>query len=202
MAQRDSIETADAETNEIVDLSLATFGGGCFWCVEAAFEEMPGVRAVTSGYAGGHVDDPSYEQVCGGGSGHAEVVQIEYDPARVTYTTLLERFFAVHDPTQLNRQGADVGSQYRSVIFFHDETQRQAAELVLRQLAQQQVFPGPVVTQVAPAGRFYAAEHYHQSYYTRNPRAPYCQLVIRPKLDKLQQPTASDGPQPAAIASS
>ncbi|MCX8091267.1 MAG: peptide-methionine (S)-S-oxide reductase MsrA [Verrucomicrobiae bacterium] len=166
-------------------LERATLGGGCFWCMEAVFERVPGVRAVTSGYAGGHVANPTYEQVCTGETGHAEVVQIEYDPARVSFEQLLELFWKAHDPTSLNRQGADVGTQYRSVIFYENERQKLAAEKSKADAARN--FSRPIVTEIAPLKAFYPAEAYHQDYYRKNPNAAYCRMVIRPKLEKLER---------------
>lgn len=165
--------------------AVATFGGGCFWCVEAVFERVPGVHGVTSGYKGGDVPDPTYRRVSTGRSGHAEVVRIEYDPAVVSYETLLDLFWQAHDPTQLNRQGADVGTQYRSVIFYHDEAQREAAIASRDRLAAAGTYTRPIVTEIAPASEFYEAEEYHQDYYRRNPRAQYSRWVIAPKLEKL-----------------
>jgi peptide-methionine (S)-S-oxide reductase len=167
------------------NLQRATFGAGCFWCVEAAFQRLEGVISVTSGYMGGEVRDPSYEQVCSGQTGHAEVVQIEFNPARISYRDLLEVFWKVHNPTTLNRQGADVGTQYRSVIFHHSSDQKQEAEEAITKLNQSGRFDAPILTELAPADVFYPAEAYHHNYYNRNPGAPYCQMVIRPKLEKL-----------------
>jgi len=164
----------------------ATFAGGCFWCIEAVFQRLDGVVAVTSGYAGGDKAAPTYEQVCTGRTGHAEVVQVDYDPARIGYRTLLEVFFTAHDPTQLNRQGNDVGTQYRSAVFYHDDEQRQAAEAMIRELAETGAFDDPIVTEVVPLDRFYPAEGYHQDFFARNPGQPYCQVIIQPKLDKLR----------------
>lgn len=161
----------------------ATLGGGCFWCVEAVFETEPGVTAVASGYAGGTTVDPSYEDVCSGTTGHAEVVQITFDPAQVTYARLLELFWLAHDPTTLNRQGADQGTQYRSVILYHDAAQKETAEK--SKAAAQARFRNSIVTEIAPLETFYPAENYHQDYFRRNGRAPYCQMVISPKLRKL-----------------
>jgi peptide-methionine (S)-S-oxide reductase len=165
---------------------LATFGSGCFWCTEAVFKEFPGVQSVVSGYSGGQTADPTYEQVCSGRTGHAEVVQITYDPAKLSYDELLEVFFKTHDPTTMNRQGHDVGTQYRSVIFCHNDAQRQAAEAAIAGLDEAGVFPSPVVTQVSRFERFYPAEGYHQDYFTRNPQQAYCAAVIRPKVDKFR----------------
>ena len=162
---------------------LATLGGGCFWCIEAVLQQVDGVLGVTSGYMGGHVPRPTYEQVCTGRTGHAEVIQVRFDPARLRYEDLLAWFWKAHNPTQLNRQGNDVGPQYRSVIFYHSEEQRRAAEASKE--AEAQRHSQPIVTEIAPASEFYPAEDYHQDYYRRNRGAPYCRLVIRPKLDKL-----------------
>lgn len=161
----------------------AVFGGGCFWCIEAAFERIPGVLDASSGYAGGNTENPSYEEVCSGGSGHAEVVKLEYDPEKVTFEQLLETFFKVHDPTQLNRQGADIGTQYRSVIYYMNEEQKTAATEFIKTL-QDEVYEKPVVTELSPLETFYRAEAYHQDYYEKNPTAGYCAFVIRPKLKK------------------
>lgn len=163
----------------------ATFGGGCFWCLEAVFEQVKGVTKVESGYAGGHVDNPTYRQVCDGNTGHAEVVQVTFDPATVSYRQLLEIFFAIHDPTTLNRQGADFGTQYRSVLFYHTPEQKRIAADIIARLSAAGTWPRPVVTEVVPLERFYKAEDYHQSYYQANPRQPYCQAVVRPKVAKL-----------------
>ncbi len=168
-----------------VRLEKATFGGGCFWCLEAVYEMVPGVKSVVSGYAGGTVPNPTYEMVHTGLTGHAEVVQITYDAEIVPYEDLLEIFWACHDPTTLNRQGPDVGTQYRSIIFFHDDTQKQAALKSYKALTAAHVFARPIVTQLAPLTKFYPAERYHQNYYRNNRNAPYCQMTIRPKLVKL-----------------
>jgi peptide-methionine (S)-S-oxide reductase len=164
-------------------IEQATFGAGCFWCVEAVFEQLHGVKSVEAGYAGGTTPSPSYEEVCRGRTGHAEVAQITFDPATISYDELLTMFWRSHDPTTLNRQGADVGTQYRSVIFYHSEQQRLSAEKS-RQETQRQ-FGSPIVTEISPLTVFYKAEEYHQDYFRNNPSAPYCQFVIRPKLDKL-----------------
>ena len=165
----------------------ATLGGGCFWCLEAVYDDLRGVTDVVSGYAGGHVPDPTYEQVCGGATGHAEVVRVTFDPAQITYRDLLDVFFSIHDPTTLNRQGADVGTQYRSVIFPHDDEQKRIAEQAIRDLEAEEVWESPVVTQVVPLTEFYPAEDYHQEYFARNPGAGYCQLVIAPKVSKFRK---------------
>jgi peptide-methionine (S)-S-oxide reductase len=177
--------TAQAETRSASKSEFATFGGGCFWCVEAVFELLPGVKSVVSGYAGGHVANPTYKQVCDGDTGHAEVARIEYDPAVVSYEKLLEVFFESHDPTTLNRQGNDHGTQYRSVIFYHDEAQHQAA--LKGKAAAQAQYDQPIVTEVSPLPKFYVAEDYHQDYFRNNPNQGYCAFVIRPKVSKLQK---------------
>jgi peptide-methionine (S)-S-oxide reductase len=164
---------------------LATFGAGCFWCVEAVFQRIEGVVSVTPGYAGGHVKVPTYKQVCAGATGHAEVAQIAFDPRVVSYEELLKVFFKAHDPTTLNRQGADAGTQYRSIILYHDERQRELAEKWKRAVDGAKIYKDPVVTEIVPLTEFYAAESYHQDYYDNNKNAPYCQYVIRPKLEKL-----------------
>lgn len=166
---------------------LATLGGGCFWCLEAVYEQVRGVKSVMSGYAGGHVKNPSYRQVCTGRTGHAEVVQLEFDPAQVTFRELLDVFFTIHDPTTKDRQGADTGPQYRSVIFTHDEAQRETAEQVIAELEADKVWPAPIVTELAPFTEFWAAEREHHQYYQRNPQQAYCRIVIEPKVAKLRQ---------------
>ncbi|HOC00850.1 MAG TPA: peptide-methionine (S)-S-oxide reductase MsrA [Verrucomicrobiota bacterium] len=163
----------------------ATLGGGCFWCIEAVFERVPGVKSVVSGYAGGHTEKPTYKAVCAGDTGHAEVVQIQFDPRTITYEQVLDLFWQAHDPTTLNRQGPDVGTQYRSVIFYHDESQRVAAEKSKAGAGKQ--FARPIVTEIQALPRFYRAEGYHQDYYRNNPNQPYCRMIIRPKLDKLKK---------------
>ena len=167
-------------------IETATLGGGCFWCVEAAYLGLKGVRSVVSGYAGGSIENPSYRQVCAGTTGHAEVVQVTFDPGLIDFRTVLEVFFTIHDPTTPNRQGADVGTQYRSVIFYHSDAQRETAERLVAELAADGVWPDPIVTEIAPAPVFYPAEEYHQDYYRRNPNQGYCQAVISPKLAKLR----------------
>ncbi|MBP7146407.1 MAG: peptide-methionine (S)-S-oxide reductase MsrA [Acidobacteria bacterium] len=171
-------------------METATLGGGCFWCIEAVLRRVEGVENVVSGYSGGTVANPSYEQVCSGRTGHAEVVQVTFDPAVLPYRDLLEIFFAVHDPTTKDRQGADVGTQYRSVIFTHSAEQARTAEAVIRDL-NREYFEGRIVTEVEPYAQFYPAETYHQEYYDRNPQQPYCRVVISPKLAKLRQKFAS-----------
>jgi peptide-methionine (S)-S-oxide reductase len=169
------------------NLITATFAGGCFWCLEAVFDQVKGVEAVESGYAGGRVQNPSYREVCTGMTGHAEVVQVHYDGNVVSYQDLLNIFFGIHDPTTLNRQGADIGTQYRSAIFYHDEDQKNIAEKFIRDLEMQQIFDRPIVTQVVPLDKFYMAEDYHQEYFTKNPYQPYCQAVVSPKLSKFRK---------------
>lgn len=167
------------------ELERATLGGGCFWCLEAAFQRLHGVRSVEPGYAGGHVEDPSYRQVCGGGTGHAEVVQVTFDPEVLSYPELLEVFFAVHDPTTRDREGPDVGPQYRSIALTHDEAQARTVRRAIRELEETGVVEDPVVTEVKELDRFYPAEEPHHDYYRRNPGRAYCRLVIDPKLEKL-----------------
>ena len=167
--------------------SLATFAGGCFWCTEAAFEQLAGVNRVLPGYMGGHDPQPTYEAVCRGDSGHAEVVQLEFDPTKISFETLLTVFFAIHDPTTLNRQGNDVGSQYRSAIFFHDEAQRIAAEAKVAKLNAEGVWPSPIVTEIVPASRFFVAETYHHQYFRNNPYQGYCMAVVATKAAKTQR---------------
>lgn len=172
-------------------VELATLAGGCFWCLDGAYRDLRGVVDVESGYAGGHTVDPTYEQVCTGTTGHAEVVRITYDPNVITYRDLLEVFFSIHDPTTLNRQGADVGTQYRSAIFYHDETQRDVAEVMVAELEANRVFDDPVVTEVSPLAAYYSGEGYHQDYYRQNPGQGYCQVVVAPKLAKFRARYAS-----------
>lgn len=166
---------------------IATLAGGCFWCLEAVFDELNGVISVESGYTGGHVDNPSYKAVCNGTTGHAEAVRITFDPALVSYRDLLQIFFTVHDPTTLNRQGADVGTQYRSAIFYHDEEQKRAAEEVIGEITAEKLWSNPIVTEVAQAGKFYVAEDYHQEYFANNPYQPYCMAVVAPKVLKFRK---------------
>jgi peptide-methionine (S)-S-oxide reductase len=165
----------------------ATLGGGCFWCLEAVYDDLRGVESVVSGYAGGHVANPSYDAVCAGTTGHAEVVQVTFDPAEVSFREILDVFFTIHDPTTLNRQGADVGTQYRSAIFYASDEQKQAAGQAIRDLEAEEVWESPIVTEVVPLTEFYPAESYHQEYYARNPRAGYCQVVIAPKVSKFRK---------------
>lgn len=166
---------------------VATLGGGCFWCVEAVFELVKGVEAVVSGYAGGHVPNPTYEQVCTKTTGHVEVIQVTFDPAVISYREILGIFFAFHDPTTPNRQGADVGPQYRSAIFTHSDEQKETVEAVIAELNAAKVFPAPVVTEVTAASAFYPAEDYHQGFYRNNPGQPYCAAVAGPKVAKFRK---------------
>lgn len=191
-AQNDGNQKSFDEVNaanmpkEDIKLDTATFGGGCFWCVEAIFQELKGVHRVTSGYSGGDVANPTYREVCSGATGHAEVVQIKYDPALISFETLVKVFFATHDPTTLNRQGADVGTQYRSVIFYHNEEQRVIAERLKKEFAPT-LWSDPIVTEISPFKSFFEAEEYHQNYYSNNPNQGYCRVVINPKVEKFRK---------------
>jgi peptide-methionine (S)-S-oxide reductase len=169
------------------NLQTATLAGGCFWCLEAVYDEIKGVHSVESGYAGGHMPNPSYRAVCNGDTGHAEVVQVHFDPSVVSYRDLLNVFFAIHDPTTLNRQGADVGTQYRSAIFYHDEEQKRIAEELIKDLNAQQIWDRPIVTEVTKLDMFYMAEDYHQEYFAQNPYQPYCMAVVAPKVSKFRK---------------
>jgi peptide-methionine (S)-S-oxide reductase len=169
------------------NLTTATFGSGCFWCTEAIFENVKGVSKVVSGYAGGKVFNPTYEEVCSGSTGHAEVVQITFDSSIVSFEELLEIFWQTHDPTTLNRQGADVGTQYRSVIFYHDENQKEKAKYFKDKLNSEGIWKNPIVTEISPLTEFFIAEKYHQDYYTNNPNQGYCSFVITPKLEKFKK---------------
>jgi len=168
-------------------MAVATLGNGCFWCTEAVFDELRGVQSATSGYSGGAVKNPSYKEVCTGRTGHAEALQIIYDPKVVSFEKLLEVFWQTHDPTTLNRQGADVGTQYRSAIFYHNEEQRKIAEDLKKKLDASGAFNSPIVTEITPFANFYPAEDYHQEYYKLNGEAPYCQFVVRPKVEKFRK---------------
>jgi len=170
-----------------VALETATLAGGCFWCLEAAFQLLGGVERVQSGYAGGHVPNPSYELVCTGTTGHAEAVQITFDPTTIGYRDLLDVFFTVHDPTQLDRQGPDVGTQYRSAVFYHTESQREEAARAIADLTAQRIWDGEIVTQVVPLEQFYPAEGYHDDYFRRNPNQAYCRVVVAPKVAKVRK---------------
>ncbi|MEZ4669357.1 MAG: peptide-methionine (S)-S-oxide reductase MsrA [Anaerolineae bacterium] len=165
----------------------ATLAGGCFWCLEAAYDQLKGVISVESGYAGGHVKNPSYRAVCNGDTGHAEVVQIVYDPSKISFDDLLDVFFTIHDPTTLNRQGNDVGTQYRSAIFYHNDAQKTAAEDKIKMLTSQKVWNNAIVTEVTPVSNYYPAEDYHQEYFANNPGQPYCQIVVAPKVAKFRK---------------
>lgn len=178
---------ANGQTHSNGKTEVATLAGGCFWCLEAVYDQLKGVISVESGYAGGHVDKPTYQQVCGGRTGHAEVVRITFDPDVVSFRQLLEVFFTIHDPTTLNRQGADIGPQYRSAIFYHSPEQKATAEEVIRQLEAEKLWPDPIVTEVSPASNYYEAEAYHQEYFARNPYQGYCQVVIAPKVAKFRK---------------
>lgn len=168
-------------------MELATIGGGCFWCVESCFNMLKGVESVTSGYSGGHKDNPTYEEVCTGETGHAEVVQIKFDPSVISFSKLLEVFWFLHNPTTLNRQGNDIGTQYRSVIFYHSEQQKQDAETSLKNSEAKQEWEGKYVTEIVPFEKFWAAETYHQGYYNANPTQPYCSAVVGPKIQKFKK---------------
>lgn len=187
--QRKNSETSTPMKDQEIEkgMALATFGNGCFWCTEAIFQQLKGVTKVVSGYAGGKVKNPSYKEVCTGVTGHAEVIQITYDPAVISYPELLEVFWQTHDPTTLNRQGADVGTQYRSVVFYHSEEQKQLAESYKKKLDESGAFDNPIVTEISPLTEYYPAEDYHQNYYKLNGSAPYCSYVIQPKLEKFKK---------------
>lgn len=171
----------------MISAETATLAGGCFWCLEAVFVGLRGVEKVVSGYAGGHTEEPSYQEVCSGRTGHAEAVQITFDPAIASYRELLEVFFTIHDPTTLNRQGPDTGTQYRSAVFYHDASQQETALAVTRDLAAAKLFDDPIVTEIVPLVKFWPAEAYHQDYFVRNPRQPYCVAVVAPKVAKFRK---------------
>ena len=181
------VEEAKVVSEQKDDLAVATFGGGCFWCTEAVFQELNGVEKVTSGYMGGHMKNPTYKAVCNGTTGHAEVVQITYDPSKVSFEKLLEVFFATHDPTTLNRQGNDVGTQYRSAIFFHSDDQRDIATKIKNKLNESKAYRDPIVTEIVEAREYYIAEDYHQDYFALNGRQTYCRAVIKPKMNKFRR---------------
>jgi peptide-methionine (S)-S-oxide reductase len=183
-------EEAKAQMSE-QKIETATLGGGCFWCLEPIFDELRGVTRVVPGYAGGHVDNPTYKQVCGGNTGHAEVVQVDFDPSVISYADILRVFFTFHDPTTLNRQGADVGTQYRSVVFYHSDEQKATAEKVVKEIEGEGIWPGRFVTEVVPLTKYSEAEDYHHRYYEQNPYAGYCQVVIAPKVAKFRQKYAA-----------
>ncbi len=184
-----------SEQNKNVE--QATLGGGCFWCTEAIFLRLNGVEEVKSGYSGGKIKNPSYREVCTGRTGHAEVIQITFDPKIISFAEILEVFFATHDPTTLNRQGNDIGTQYRSVIFYHNEEQKKIAEKVLSLFEKDKVYDNPVVTEITPFSNFYLAEDYHNNYFEQNPAQPYCQFVIAPKVEKFQKIFKEKLKQPA-----
>ncbi len=169
------------------NLETATLGAGCFWCVEAVFDDLQGVESVESGYSGGHTENPTYQQVCSETTGHAEVVNVHFDPNEISFKEILQVFFTVHDPTQLNRQGNDVGSSYRSAIFYHDDTQKQIAEETIKEITAEAIYDKPIVTEVTRFDKFYVAENYHQEYFANNPNQPYCAAVVAPKVAKFRQ---------------
>ncbi len=179
--------SSDKNTTNAQGLATATFGAGCFWCTEAQFQLLSGVDHVESGYMGGRNPNPTYKEVCTGTTGHAEVTNVYYDPSRISYDELLAAFWTAHDPTQLNRQGNDIGTQYRSVIFYHNEEQKQKAEEYKKRLNDEHAYNAPVVTEISPAQKFYKAEDYHQNYYNENGSQPYCQFVVRPKVEKFRK---------------
>lgn len=172
---------------ETKNLETATLGAGCFWCVEAVFDDLRGVEDVVSGYSGGHTENPTYQEVCSETTGHAEVVQLKFDPAEISYADILRVFFAVHDPTTLNRQGNDVGTSYRSAIFYHSDEQRKTAEDVIKEVTEAGIYDDPIVTEVAPFDKFYPGENYHQEYFANNPNQPYCAAVVAPKVAKFRK---------------
>ena len=181
------MSTEHVQASLQTEKELATLGGGCFWCLEAVYLEMKGIEKVVSGYCGGTVPNPTYYQVCEGDTGHAEVVQLTFDPREVSYKDILKVFFTIHDPTTLNRQGADVGTQYRSAIFYHNLEQKVTAEETIKELTAEKIWGNPIVTQIAPLDVFYVAEDYHQEYFSRNQYQPYCQYVVAPKLTKFRK---------------
>jgi peptide-methionine (S)-S-oxide reductase len=191
MSLTNSFTNANATVAEKItgneNLDTATFGTGCFWCTEAIFQQLKGVKKVTSGYSGGHVNNPTYKDVCTGTTGHAEVIQILYDPKEISFDELLQVFWQTHDPTTLNRQGNDVGPQYRSAVFYQNEDQRKVAEHYKKELNEKKVYDNPIVTEISPLKNFYPAEDYHQNYYNNNGDQPYCNFVIRPKLEKFEK---------------
>ena len=184
---QDEMNEKQKDQNNFQDKQLATFGAGCFWCIEACFQDLKGVLSVVPGYAGGHTDKPTYKEICTGQTGHAEVAQVVFDPSVISYEELLEAFWFVHDPTQLNRQGNDIGTQYRSVIFYHNEAQKTAALKYLQKLEAEKVWDKPIVTQIVEINNYFEAEDYHHNYYENNPGNPYCQSVVRPKVEKFRK---------------
>ena len=190
-----TLTACTAETNTTRPMQnekteLATVGGGCFWCTEALFQMLPGVKSVVSGYSGGQVENPTYEQVCSGKTGHAEVIQVAFDPAKVSYEKIIETFWEAHDPTTLNRQGNDVGTQYRSIILYNSDAQKAVAEK--SKAEAQKKFPSPIVTEIVPLKTFYVGEDYHQNYYRSNPNQSYCRAIIRPKVEKFEKKLKSE----------
>lgn len=187
MQTNEQAQTNQPSSTASGNTEVATLGGGCFWCLEAVYDQLKGVISVESGYSGGDVANPTYQAVCSGNTGHAEVVRITFDPKIVSFRELLEIFFTIHDPTTLNRQGADVGTQYRSVIFYHSPEQEKVARELISELDQAKLWPNPIVTEVTPIPNFYVAEDYHQEYFANNARQPYCQIVIAPKVAKFRK---------------
>lgn len=185
MTQQTMMENPPADG--IGTMEVATLGGGCFWCLEAAYLELKGIQSVVSGYAGGEVVNPTYHAVCAGTTGHAEVVQITFNPSVISYRDILQVFFTIHDPTTLNRQGADVGTQYRSIILYHSDEQKATAEAVIQEITQTGIWRNPIVTEVEPLDTFYTAEDYHQDYFANNPMQPYCRAVVAPKVAKVRK---------------
>lgn len=185
LASKKNVEPRKQDS--LISKDTATFAAGCFWCIEEQFKQLQGVISVTSGYTGGTIDNPTYEQVSFGGTGHAEAINIIYDSAEISYSELLEAFFIAHDPTQLNRQGNDVGTQYRSAVFYHNAEQKKIVEYYIKQLNKEKVYNDLIVTEVASFGKFYEAEEYHQNYYANNPDKAYCRLVVKPKVDKFKK---------------
>ncbi|MBU2878648.1 MULTISPECIES: peptide-methionine (S)-S-oxide reductase MsrA [Alteromonadaceae] len=175
----------------MANIQQATLAGGCFWCIESAFNSVDGIQSAYSGYAAGHIDNPTYEQVCSGSTGHAEVVRVNFDADKISFRDVLEIFFSLHNPTQLNRQGNDVGSQYRSAIFYHNDEQKKLAEEIIAEIEEQKIWPDPVVTEVTEINNYYQAEDYHQDYFTNNPQNQYCNMVVAPKLAKFKKNFAS-----------
>ncbi|MCC6451912.1 MAG: peptide-methionine (S)-S-oxide reductase MsrA [Acidobacteria bacterium] len=171
----------------MAELETATLAGGCFWCTESVFDELRGVESVVSGYSGGHTESPTYQEVCTGTTGHAEVIDVTFDPSEIDFADILRVFFTVHDPTTLNRQGGDIGTQYRSAVFYHSEAQKQAAEAVIREIDAAAIYPNPIITEVVPFEKFWPAEDYHQEYFANNPNQPYCAAVIAPKVAKFRK---------------
>ena len=185
--KKQTVSTSPSEPAKTGQTDTATFGAGCFWCVEAVFQRLEGVKTVKSGYAGGFVKNPSYKEVCNGSTGHAEVCQITYDPSKISYDELLEVFWKTHDPTTMNRQGNDVGTQYRSAVFYHSEEQKDKAEKYKKEINEAHAYPNPVITEIKPISNYYPAEDYHQNYYNQNGSQGYCQYVIQPKVEKFEK---------------